>query len=464
MADLFLGRPRSRRYPKFNIRRDIPPVPCTVGFDYVVSAEETDPGKTFELFGNWGPEQLDRAPDLVNGGAMGGGYGRLEVLEWRPDRIRVRVADDVFPGRYNLSVFCGPRLRGISPFKSMTVRQPNPSFDYTLGASSVRLGETLELSGDWRLRFDRKPMLLYANRSKRMELEVVSWTDDLVTVRLPVLVDGTLFGYSDTELFVTSEKPYLMAGYKELELLEPTDEVLYQARVEAGIIAPWYAWFRESRRNQAIFLGVPFLLGALVFGIRGMAVASSDFVLAGLFLTLWIWPYTFGQEILSELGLLWIIEFFVIHASAFLAAMSMIEMAAPKRAGVFLGLSGLYTLFIWGFSVSQRTYWPLIFFWTLTATKFAPLFMNNAKAHGRTELVARAGVAMFLYVIVSLMGGILPIPLFGWSTGIGAGGLIDDDSAHRILFMGTVYFLLLGFSEMAALKIIQNSSQAIAKG
>ena len=25
MADLFLGRPRSRRYPKFNIRRDIPP-------------------------------------------------------------------------------------------------------------------------------------------------------------------------------------------------------------------------------------------------------------------------------------------------------------------------------------------------------------------------------------------------------------------------------------------------------
>ncbi len=26
MADLFLGRPRSRRYPKFNIRRDIPPI------------------------------------------------------------------------------------------------------------------------------------------------------------------------------------------------------------------------------------------------------------------------------------------------------------------------------------------------------------------------------------------------------------------------------------------------------
>ncbi len=161
--------------------------------------------------------------------------------------------------------------------------------------------------------------------------------------------------------------------------------------------------------------------------------------------------------------MLWIIEFIVIHASAFLAAMSMIEMPAPKRAGVFLGLSGFYTLFIWGFSVSQGTYWPLIFFWTLTATKFVPLFMNNAKAHGRTELLARAGVGMFLYVIVTLMGGILPIPLFGWSTGIGAGGLFDDDSAHRILFMGTFYFLLLGFSEMAAVKIIQNSPQAIAK-
>ena len=27
LADLFLGRPRSRRYPKFNIRRDIPCLP-----------------------------------------------------------------------------------------------------------------------------------------------------------------------------------------------------------------------------------------------------------------------------------------------------------------------------------------------------------------------------------------------------------------------------------------------------
>ena len=32
MADLFLGRPRSRRYPKFNIRRDIPdPNPVDMG-------------------------------------------------------------------------------------------------------------------------------------------------------------------------------------------------------------------------------------------------------------------------------------------------------------------------------------------------------------------------------------------------------------------------------------------------
>ena len=61
------------------------------------------------------------------------------------------------------------------------------------------------------------------------------------------------------------------------------------------------------------------------------------------------------------------------------------------------------------------------------------------------------------------LGPVAARPLFGWSTGIGAGGLLDDDSAHRILFMGTFYFLLLGFSEMVALKIIQNAPQAIAK-
>ena len=36
MADLFLGWPRSRRYPKFNIRRDIPQHLRTAVTEYVV--------------------------------------------------------------------------------------------------------------------------------------------------------------------------------------------------------------------------------------------------------------------------------------------------------------------------------------------------------------------------------------------------------------------------------------------
>ena len=31
------------------------PEPCTVGIDHEVSTEETNPGKTFEFFWNWGP-------------------------------------------------------------------------------------------------------------------------------------------------------------------------------------------------------------------------------------------------------------------------------------------------------------------------------------------------------------------------------------------------------------------------
>ncbi len=69
-----------------------------------MSTEETSPGQTFQLFGNWGPEQLDRVPDLVSGGAMSGGYGRLEVLEWTTHRLRVRVAQSVFPDSFLLFV------------------------------------------------------------------------------------------------------------------------------------------------------------------------------------------------------------------------------------------------------------------------------------------------------------------------------------------------------------------------
>ncbi len=38
MADLFLGRPRSRRYPKFNIRRDIPSLTVYPGMTHMTES------------------------------------------------------------------------------------------------------------------------------------------------------------------------------------------------------------------------------------------------------------------------------------------------------------------------------------------------------------------------------------------------------------------------------------------
>ena len=49
MADLFLGRPRSRRYPKFNIRRDIPETRITTWYLAGIEEEHFDrfPGKFY---------------------------------------------------------------------------------------------------------------------------------------------------------------------------------------------------------------------------------------------------------------------------------------------------------------------------------------------------------------------------------------------------------------------------------
>lgn len=436
------------------------PAPCSPGFDYSMSREAASPGASFEMYGSWGPAQLDRAPDLITGGAMSGGAGRLEVLEWSPTRVRVRVHRLVSPGQYSLGVFCGPRLSGVSPFKLFTVLQPNPHFQYHLSTDTVRAGEVLELVGDWKLPFDRRPTLVYRNR-QRLQLEVTSWTENELEVRIPILLEGReLVGASplSAEIFVDSDEPHLMAGYRSLEILPPDREALQRARVDEGLAAPWIT---GSPERLAIAAFISFLLGVGVLGLRGMAVAASDLALAAVFVITWIWPFTFDFIDFSSLGILVVLEFVVIHSSAFLVAAGLVKTTTLKKAGVIVALSGLYSLFVWGLSSAASDHWPLVMFWTLTGAKLVPLFVLRSPVD-QGLVLGRAALGTVIYVLTTLVAVILPLPALGWVDQVPASGAFMEDAPHRLLFMGAVYFTLVGVGEAYITRWVRETPAHIA--
>jgi hypothetical protein len=421
--------------------------PCSPGFEYSISTDAVSPGQSVRMYGNWGPAQLDRSPDLLIGGEMHGGRQRLEVLEWTESRVQVRVRSKVRPGSYSLAVFCGERLQFVSPYKALTVLQPNPSFDYSLSRGSVRAGESLELIGSWKLRMDRIPLLVYDRDRERIELEVLEWQDVVVVVRVPVLVNGAELVPGDpirAEIFVDSKDVYLMAGYRDVEVLPPSPDALVDARIDGGLAAPWIS---GSPRNAAIAAASVFLLGAAILGLGGMLAATADLALASVFLIVWVWPYTFGRLVYRELALLFFLEFLVIHSSAFLGCLSTIQTRTRNKIGIVAGCCAFYTLSVLGYSYVHDTMWPLVFFWTLMATKFIPLFTSYARDWDRAVLVARAAVGTMAYLAAMILGAFLPIPRFGWPEGLSLGEGIIEAEPYRLMFAGMLYFTLMGFYE-----------------
>ena len=96
------------------------------------------------------------------------------------------------------------------------------------------------------------------------------------------------------------------------------------------------------------------------------AVISSlpDFGLAALFLAGWINPAILGEKTVSYLMLLMLLEFIIVHSSGFMGTVMISDVEKNKKFRSVLGLGILYTLFVSGFAIAFKEWWPLWGFWT----------------------------------------------------------------------------------------------------
>lgn len=179
--------------------------------------------------------------------------------------------------------------------------------------------------------------------------------------------------------------------------------------------------------------------------------ALPDSVSATLFAWLWMFPLAFGPQGVRNAMLVMLVEFVLIHSTAFLGAAAFAPNASRLRKVGLLGAFGaLYLVFIAAFASAFNAWWPFLAFGWLLLGKLRVIFDGrNADGGGAAATWAMSALAYLFAVFATLF---LPLPRIGLDEAMlsrlqlpGSGAWIDEP--HRVIAAGTLYFGLLAWSK-----------------
>jgi hypothetical protein len=185
---------------------------------------------------------------------------------------------------------------------------------------------------------------------------------------------------------------------------------------------------------------------------RRLGSAIPDLLMAALFLWCWLNPTAWRPTLAAELGLLMLMEFFVVHASIFLVAGG-----GPGQRWTTATLVVLFYVPVAGaFAWWQGGWWPVLGFVALLASRVATMLAGQGDEtfeakRGRYYWVQGAAI----YILVLFVAVLLPMPELGfhrmlqrdyrliWPTTWRVG-------AHEVMAWGFLYF-----SGQALLKLLE---------
>lgn len=178
---------------------------------------------------------------------------------------------------------------------------------------------------------------------------------------------------------------------------------------------------------------------------RRLASALPDFLSAGLFLWCWMAPGAWRPALVSELGLLMLMEFFVLHSSMFLVMGSGEGGVAAKLTLAFFVMLFYIPVagaFVWW----HGGWWPMLGFAWLLTTKVAGMLAGQGSApfeakRGRFYWGSAAGY----YVAFAFIAVLLPMPKLGFNGKAPyAWDAFWNISPQAVMAWGFLYFGALG--------------------
>jgi hypothetical protein len=195
--------------------------------------------------------------------------------------------------------------------------------------------------------------------------------------------------------------------------------------------------------------------GALPW-IRSAFAALPDFAIAAAAIITWRDPSRLGESWVPWFLTLMLLEFIVVHSSAFLGTVAFSDQTRTKRLTQALGLTAFYTLFAAAFAWSAGSWWPVWAFWGLTANRLLGIIFGAAPTGAERDYAAvswASGVACYLFGAFATI--LLPLPRLGVRSsmlgkmGEDSGGLWVEEP-HRVVAFAAIYFTLVGLTTLFA--------------
>ena len=186
---------------------------------------------------------------------------------------------------------------------------------------------------------------------------------------------------------------------------------------------------------------------------RGL-LAAHDAITASVFLWLWIAPLSLGPDGVAQAMLVMLVEFILIHASAFLGGIAFSTTRSRASRLRSLALVALaYLLFVAAWAWVFRAWWPFLAFGWLLAGKLGVALDRRRPAPERhARMQADWALTTVLYLGGIFATAIAALPRLGLTPAVQArlelpGSGLWVDEPHRVIAFGALYFGLLAWAK-----------------
>jgi hypothetical protein len=202
----------------------------------------------------------------------------------------------------------------------------------------------------------------------------------------------------------------------------------------------------------------------------GGAILSAlpDFGLAAVCCYTWLHPMAFDPMLVKRLTALTLLEFIIVHSAPFAGLVALSDLKTIPKTGALLGLGAFYMLFAWGFAVSFDSNWPMVAFFALMLNRLLPVFLGAVPSNAQKAYMASCWIiGAMAYLGTVAAAATLSIPPLGITPEVIAaqhfttGGLWPEQP-YRPLFMGTVYYAIVGTWEIVGMRAV--TRRALRRG